>query len=141
MAAAAADVRPFPMQKGKKLKVLVAEDNELNAEILIELLNAAGFDVARAADGEQVVRLFEASGVHEFDVILMDVQMPVKNGYEAARAIRALDRPDAKTVIIYACTANTFKADQDKAAESGMNGFIAKPIDVKHLMQMLDLAE
>ena len=137
----AADAKLVKAKKSKKLKILVAEDNELNAEILIELLHTAGFDVYHAADGGQVIELFEASSVHEFDVILMDVQMPVKNGYEAARIIRAMNRPDAKTVTIYACTANTFKEDQDKAEESGMDGFIAKPIDVKNLMQMLDLAE
>ena len=125
-------------QSGRKLNILVAEDNELNAEILIEILTAAGFEVSHAADGGQVVDLFAASAAHTFDVILMDVQMPVRNGYEAARLIRAMDRPDARTVTIYACTANTFKEDQEKAEESGMDGFIAKPIDAKHLMQMLD---
>ncbi|MFQ8600561.1 MAG: response regulator [Oscillospiraceae bacterium] len=67
--------------------------------------------------------------------------MPVRNGYEAARVIRAMNRADAKTVIIYACTANTFKEDQDRARESGMDGFIPKPIDAKNLMQMLGLTE
>lgn len=126
---------------GRKRNILVAEDNELNAEILIELLQTAGFDVSRAADGGQVVELFESSAVHAFDVILMDVQMPVRNGYEAARLIRAMDRLDAKTVTIYACTANTFKEDQEKAEACGMDGFIAKPIDVKQLLQMLDLVK
>lgn len=139
MAEVAADVEHVEAGNRRKLNILVAEDNELNAEILMEMLRSAGFDVSRAADGGQVVDLFAASAVHGFDVILMDVQMPVRNGYEAARLIRALDRPDAKTVTIYACTANTFKEDQERADESGMDGFIAKPIDVKHLMQMLDL--
>lgn len=125
--------------KNKKLKILIAEDNDLNAEILIELLNAAGMEVVRAADGEKVVDMFSASDVGVFDVILMDVQMPVRNGYEASKLIRAMNRPDAKTVAIYACTANTFKEDQDKARDSGMDGFIAKPIDVKNLMQMLEM--
>lgn len=138
-AAAAADTEYAKVKKGRKLKILVAEDNELNAEILIELLHAADFDVSHAADGGQVVDLFRASDIHEFDAILMDVQMPVKNGYEAAKIIRGMPRPDAKTITIYACTANTFKEDQDKAAESGMDGFIAKPIDVKNLMQMLTM--
>ena len=140
-AALVADILPAKGKPDRKLNILVAEDNELNAEILIELLNAAGFDVSRAADGGQVVDLFAASAVHTFDVILMDVQMPVRSGYEAAKIIRSMDRPDAKTVVIYACTANTFKEDQDRAEESGMNGFIAKPIDVNHLMQMLDPKE
>ena len=140
-AAAAADLKPAGAKEDRQLNILVAEDNELNAEILLELLTAAGFAVSRAADGGQAVDLFAASAPHTFDVILMDVQMPVRNGYEAARLIRAMDRPDAKTVTIYACTANTFKEDQEKAEESGMDGFIAKPIDVRHLMQMLDLVE
>lgn len=126
---------------GKKLHILVAEDNELNAEILIEILDASGFTTVRAADGGEVVEVFEKSAPFEFDVILMDVQMPVRNGFEATKLIRKLDRPDAKTVIIYACTANTFREDQDKAQEVGMNGFIAKPIDVNKLMQMLGMGK
>lgn len=137
----AADIKPVRVKGDRQFKILIAEDNELNAEILIELLKAAEIDVSRAADGGQVVELFEASALYEFSVILMDVQMPVRNGYEAARIIRSMTRPDAKTVTIYACTANTFKEDQDRALESGMNGFIAKPIDVKNLMRMLNLEE
>ena len=91
----------------------------------------------RAADGGEVVELFEKSSQYEFGLILMDVQMPVRNGYEATKLIRRLNRPDAKTVIIYACTANTFREDQDRAREAGMDGFIAKPIDVSKMMQKL----
>ncbi len=122
---------------GKKLHILVAEDNDLNAEIFMEILNTAGFTTVRAADGGEVVDLFEKSAPHEYDIILMDVQMPVRDGYEATKIIRRLNRPDAKTVIIYACTANTFREDQERALEIGMNGFIAKPIDVNKLMQKL----
>lgn len=125
----------------KKLKVLIAEDNELNAEILIEILNAEGFCTVRACDGGEVVDIFESSAPYTFDIILMDVQMPVRNGFEAAKIIRAMDRPDAKTVRIYACTANTFKEDQDRSLEIGMNGFISKPIDVDKLMQLLGLKD
>lgn len=121
----------------KILHILVAEDNELNAEILLEILNTSGFITARAADGGEVVELFEKSAPYEFDVILMDVQMPVRDGFEATKLIRKLNRPDAKTVIIFACTANTFREDQDKAREIGMDGFIAKPINVNKLMQKL----
>ena len=71
----------------------------------------------------------------------MDVQMPVRDGFEATKLIRRLNRPDAKTVVIYACTANTFREDQDKAQEVGMNGFIAKPIDVNKLMQKLGVGK
>lgn len=126
-----------PAGEGKQLKVLVAEDNELNAEILMEMLKAAGFAAIHTSDGGQVVEMFKSSAINEFDIILMDVQMPVKNGYEATKIIRRLNRPDAGTVIIYACTANTFKEEQDRALESGMNGFISKPIDVKKLMEEL----
>ena len=137
----AGDIKPIRVKNRKQLKILVAEDNDLNAEILIELLKAAEIDVFRAVDGGQVVEMFEASAPHEISVILMDIQMPVRNGYEAAKIIRGMSRPDAKTVTIYACTANTFKEDQDRAWESGMDGFIAKPIDVKNLMHMLNLIE
>ena len=139
--AAAAKTDAIQVRKDRKRSILIAEDNELNAEILIELLRAAGFAVSHAADGGKVVEMFEHSELYAFDVILMDVQMPVRNGYEATRAIRALNRPDARTVAIYACTANTFKEDRDKAAESGMDGFIAKPVDVKMLVQMLNRTE
>lgn len=126
---------------GKSLHILVAEDNELNAEILMGILDASGFTAVRAADGDEVVGVFEKSAPFKFDVILMDVQMPVRNGFEATKLIRKLNRPDAKTVIIYACTANTFREDQDKAQEVGMNGFIAKPIDVNKLIQMLGMGK
>lgn len=122
---------------GKKLHILVAEDNDLNAEILMEILETSGFTAVRAADGGEAVELFEKSPPYEFDIILMDVQMPVRNGYEATKLIRRLNRPDAGTVTIYACTANTFREDQDQAREAGMDGFIAKPIDVNKLMQKL----
>lgn len=122
---------------GKKLHILVAEDNDLNAEILMEILETSGFTAVRAADGGEAVELFEKSPPYEFDIILMDVQMPVRNGYEATKLIRRLNRPDARTVTIYACTANTFREDQDQAREAGMDGFIAKPIDVNKLMQKL----
>lgn len=133
-----ADALQRNVNNDKKMKVLVAEDNELNAEILIEMLKSAGCEVFRAENGEKAVNIFKSSEVNEFDIILMDIQMPVKNGYEATKNIRALDRPDAKTVSILACTANTFKEDQDKALECGMNDFISKPIDVNNLMKKLN---
>lgn len=122
----------------KKLNILIAEDNELNAEILIEVLGLEGHRVSWAANGKQTVDLFAASGTDEFDLILMDLQMPVMDGYEAARQIRAMDRPDAKTVSIWACTANTFQEDQKSAQACGMNGFLSKPIDVKQLLKKLE---
>lgn len=123
---------------GKKLNVLVAEDNELNAEILIEVLELEGHHVSWAANGKQAVDLFQASEPDEFDLVLMDLQMPVMDGYEATRRLRALNRPDAKTVPVWACTANTFTEDQKQAKTSGMTGFIPKPIDVKQLLKKLE---
>ncbi|WP_172136036.1 ATP-binding protein [Adlercreutzia sp. ZJ473] len=122
---------------GRALSVLVAEDNELNAEILVSILEEEGMAVRVAANGEEAVAAFGASDAGGIDVILMDAHMPVMDGYEAARAIRALDRPDARTVRIIACTASTFKEDQDRAAASGMDDFVAKPIDVKTLLAKL----
>ena len=138
---AVADHAHQDQEREKKPHILVAEDNDLNAEILMEILDTSGFTAVRASDGGEAVELFEKSQPYEFDIILMDVQMPVRNGYEATKLIRRLNRPDAKTVIIYACTANTFREDQVKAREIGMDGFIAKPIDVNKLMQKLGLGK
>ncbi len=121
----------------KVLNILVAEDNELNAEILVEILKDAGFKVSLAENGKEAVDIFSASDINEFDFILMDMHMAVMDGCEASREIRALDRPDAKSIMIYACTANTFKEDRDKAIESGMNDFLTKPIDINVLMEKL----
>lgn len=123
---------------GKKLNILVAEDNEINAEVLIEVLGLEGHRASWAANGKQAVDLFAASQPEEFDLILMDLQMPVMDGYEATRQIRAMQRPDAKTVSIWACTANTVQEGQKSAQASGMNGFISKPIDVKLLLSKLE---
>ena len=122
----------------RPVKVLMAEDNELNAEILYEILSEEGFEVVHAENGQQAVELFERSEPGEFDVILMDMQMPVLDGCSASQVIRSLERPDARRVIIFACTANTFKEDRDRAYESGMDGFLAKPVEVKVLLEKLD---
>lgn len=127
---------PLPGKKGT-LNVLIAEDNDLNADILTEILQAKGFISKRVANGEEAVKAFEASNLGEFNVILMDVQMPVMNGYKAALAIRALPRADAAIVPIFACTANTFKEDKDRAFESGMTDFLSKPIDIDEMMRKL----
>lgn len=119
------------------IKILVAEDVELNAEVLIEILEMEGFETAHAANGREAVELFSDSSAGEFGVILMDMQMPVMDGCAAARAIRKLDREDAASVLIYACTANTFQEDRDLALESGMNDFLTKPIDVDILLKKM----
>ncbi|MDO4304149.1 MAG: ATP-binding protein [Bacillota bacterium] len=131
------EVQNKEAKENEKLHILVAEDNDLNAEILMEIFEAVGHRIVRACDGKEAVEIFAASEPDAYDVILMDVQMPVMNGYDAARAIRSLDRPDAGTVIIFACTANAFKEDRDKAIESGMNDFISKPIDPDKILKKL----
>lgn len=120
-----------------RIKILLAEDAEFNAEFLMELLEGEGFEVVHAANGKLALETFEKSTIGEYDIILMDMQMPVMNGCEASAAIRALDRPDAKTVLIYACTANTFKEDLDRAMASGMNDFLTKPINIKVFLEKL----
>ena len=117
--------------------VLIVEDNELNAEILNELLHIEGAVTERARNGQEAVEIFEASAPGYFDHILMDVQMPVMNGYEAACALRSQDRPDAKTIPIIALTANAFSEDREKALAAGMNAHVAKPIDMKTLCRTL----
>ena len=122
----------------RPVRVLVAEDNELNAEILLEILGEAGFDASHAANGKEAVNMFSSSEVGFYDIILMDMRMPVMDGCAAAKEIRALDRADAKTVPIFACTANTFERDRAQAMESGMNDFLTKPIDVKVFLQKME---
>lgn len=121
----------------KQLHVLIAEDNELNAEILIEILHEEGITLELAENGQQALEIFKASEPGHFDAILMDMQMPVMDGCAVAKAIRELDREDAKTVQIFACTANTFKEDHDKAMEAGMDDFLSKPIDINEMLKKL----
>ena len=110
---------------------------ELNAEVLLEILSLEGFETVHVRNGREVLEVFGASEVGEFDIILMDMKMPVMDGCEAAREIRRMDRADAKTVMIYACTANTFQEDRNQAIQSGMNDFLTKPIDVSVLIKKL----
>lgn len=125
-------------KRDRPAKILVAEDVELNAEILLEILALEGFETVHARDGREALELFEASETGEYDMILMDMQMPVMDGCEAAKAIRKLEREDARTVMIYACTANTFQEDRDLAIRSGMDDFLTKPIDVKVLIKKME---
>lgn len=116
--------------------ILLVEDNLINQEIAKEILCATGANVDVAENGQEAVSLFtKADG--RYQLILMDVQMPVMNGYEATKAIRASGAQDAASIPIYAMTANTFAEDIQKARQAGMNGHIAKPIDVNLLMQVL----
>ena len=122
------------------LRILLAEDNELNAEIAIELLSHFGAQVDRAVNGVEVVALFSNCPPSHYDLILMDIQMPQQNGYEASRAIRGLNRADAQEIPILAMTADAFSEDVSLALESGMNDHIAKPIDIQLLLQKIKQA-
>ncbi len=114
---------------------LVAEDNELNAEILTEMLAMEGAECELAVNGRQALEMFQAAPPGHYDMILMDVQMPVMNGYEATRAIRACGHPEAGTIPIVAMTANTFAEDVRNALDAGMDGHLAKPIDMDAVRQ------
>ena len=119
------------------LHILLAEDNELNMEIAEFMLQNEGAEVTKAWDGQEAVKIFEKSRSGEFDVILMDIMMPVMNGYEATKMIRSLEREDAKTIPIIAMTANAFTEDRLKAKEAGMDEHISKPIDMKLLVKII----
>ena len=117
--------------------ILLAEDNELNMKIAEFMLQNEGADVTKAWNGQEAVELFRNSEQGEFDVILMDIMMPVMNGYEATKRIRALDREDAKKIPIIAMTANAFTEDRIRAKEAEMDEHISKPVDVKLLVKVI----
>ena len=119
------------------LHILLAEDNELNMEISEFVLQNEGADVTKAWNGQEAVERFRKSKVGEFNVILMDIMMPIKNGYEATKLIRSLDREDAKTIPIIAMTANAFTEDRIRAKEAGMDEHIAKPVDAELLVKVI----
>ena len=120
------------------LHVLLAEDNELNMEIAEFVLQNEGTVVTKAWNGQEAVDIFRKSSPGEFDAILMDIMMPVMNGYEAAKMIRSLDREDAKVIPIIAMTANAFTEDKMRAKEAGMDEHIAKPVDGKLLVKVIN---
>ena len=121
----------------KRLHILLAEDNELNMEIAEFVLQNEGAEVTKAWNGQETVERFRNSEPGEFDAILMDIMMPVMNGYEAAKMIRSLDREDAKTIPVIAMTANAFTEDRRRAKEAGMDEHISKPVDVKSLIKVI----
>ena len=131
-----------PAQAGDSMdysghRVLLVEDNELNQEIAMELLGMTGVQVELAGDGKQAVERFQQSPEGWYDLIFMDIQMPVMDGYEATRRIRALPRADAERVWIVAMTANAFVEDVRQSRRAGMNRHISKPVDLDRLLEIL----
>ena len=120
------------------LKVLVAEDNDINAEILEELLSFEGVSCERTINGQEALERFRQTPPGYYDAVLMDIQMPIMNGYETARAIRDLDRSDAAAIPIVAMTANAFADDVKNSMEAGMNAHLSKPIDMAELKDVLE---
>lgn len=118
-------------------RVLLVEDNDLNMEIAVAMLEAAGFEIDTAGDGSEALERIRTLPADYYDLIFMDIQMPMMNGYEATRAIRALENPDKARIPIVAMTANAFDEDKKAAFAAGMNGHIAKPIDVNELNRVL----
>ncbi len=123
--------------KGKR--ILAVEDNEINRMIVVSILEEQGCELTEAQNGQEALDAFEASLPAWFDLILMDVQMPVMDGYEATRRIRALPRPDARTVPIIAMTANAFSEDIENALAAGMDDVATKPLDIKLLLKKLEI--
>lgn len=121
--------------EGKRL--LLVEDNELNREIALEILGEYGFRIDTAVNGAEAVEKVAASRPGDYELVLMDIQMPIMDGYEATRQIRRLDRPEQSSIPIIAMTANAFDEDRRAAAECGMDGFISKPIDIKEVIHTL----
>lgn len=121
-------------------RILIAEDIAINREVAVKLLAAVGAESTCAENGEQALHLFENSDIGEYSCILMDINMPVMDGYTAARTIRACNRADAETIPIYAMTANAFAEDIASALDAGMNGHLAKPIDTSVLYGTLEIA-
>ena len=121
----------------KGMKVLLVEDNEMNREIAEEILTENGLIVDTANDGDIAVDKVRKAAPGDYELILMDVQMPRMNGYDATKAIRKLDDPQKSRIPIIAMTANAFEEDKKNALDAGMNGHLAKPIEVQKLIQML----
>ena len=122
--------------KGKR--VLLAEDNEPNVEIVVFILEDAGMSVTEAMDGRQAVKIFMNHPEGFFDIVLMDIMMPVMDGYQATNAIRSCERADAKIIPIIAMTAKAFDDDRKQSKEAGMNAHISKPIEISNLIYTID---
>ena len=119
-------------------RILLAEDNELNQEIATVILEDAGFTIEVAGNGRIAVDMLKKSSPGYYQLVLMDIRMPEMDGYEATKAIRALPEPEISNIPILAMTANAFEEDKQEALDCGMNGHLAKPIDVEELFEALD---
>ena len=117
---------------------MLVEDNELNHEIALEILAEYGFHIDTAENGAESLGKVSASKPGDYNMVLMNIQMPVMDGYEATRRIRLLDNSELSSIPIIAMTANAFDEDRKAALECGMNGFISKPLDLKELIQVLN---
>ena len=122
------------------VNVLMAEDNDLNAELATMLLEDLGMTVTRAADGQEVVDLFAEYPAGTYDIILMDIMMPKMDGHQAAKAIRAMyaDRPDAEEIPIIALSANAFSEDVQASLDAGMNGHVSKPLNMEEVTKVIE---
>ena len=118
-------------------QILLAEDNEMNQMIAVAILENAGFTIDIASNGEEAVKKMEQAPAETYDVILMDIQMPIMDGYEAAKRIRAMEDQKKAEIPIVAVTANAFEEDRKISLEAGMNGHLAKPYDIDAIMQTL----
>ena len=134
--------REGPAQAGEdgdysRRRVLLVEDNELNQEIAMELLGMTGVQIEVAGDGREAVEKFAAAPEGHYEIVVMDIQRPVMDGYEATRRIRSLPRGDAGSVWIVAMTANAFMEDVRLSQEAGMNDHVSKPVDMNRLLEIL----
>ena len=119
------------------LRILIAEDMEINADILIDLLEMEGIEAEHAENGQIAVEMFDKKPLHYYDAVLMDVRMPVMDGLESTRTIRALEREDAKSVPIIAMTANAFDDDVQRSLQAGMTAHLSKPVEPERLYETL----
>ena len=126
------------VETNKALKLLVVDDNEINREIASLVLSADGFIVTLAGNGKEALDLVDSNPASTYDIIFMDIQMPVMNGYEASKAIRSLKDKEKANIPIIAMTASVYQEDQDAASESGMDGYVTKPIDISHIKQEIN---
>ena len=132
------NIQPLSKEALAKKRLLLVEDNELNREIAVELISQTGVAVDSAETGKEALELFGKMPEHYYDMIFMDIQMPVMDGYEATAAIRKLSRKDAAEIPIIAMTANAFAEDIRKSREAGMNEHLTKPLDIGALMKCLE---